>query len=628
MPEEIQVKDILKQLIQLVVGSEDGAKAVGGISVNPNSGSATQKTIAEVFKLISSNESTKSSDALAQTTSDMFSDLANVFEAYYSKEENKDILKETWNAIQNTQDPEEKAKHITHLFLPELNIPEDNIVKRWKLSNVKANPQPFKPTEVAIQLNALYTLPLGEVTDQPSELTDSWNSIKDNPEAKCADYDHPVPMFVKDADHELITCLAELDEEMTFEKEQNVFPADYKLPLLISVSVTHKFIDGICGDWISHLLTQNHYRHLNCYVITESKIDALKENFIPNGSPVFTVLGKYATHFNALKYMQLFMEKGYGIRAGFKLDTDEGVRSKDLFAATGKTWFQTLCHDLWGGTATDIHNQEVYLGVNEGEYVNKKDIDELGFKGALRCPDVSEPSSYRSAEIFFNKAFAHGACTRLYNQYNSLGDHISHPVVKGGGYGITNEGLRKFVPFTYSQTGRAEDQQFYFCSLSAGCRGIFQPNLRIAHYKSTGGAVHEAEQRTKATRFIGDMFRLVLFGHLVECLPEINNSKSPSTLKYDLDPMPGVFAGKLARLQAYLNILYRAYSFCEEGDEASGQALMTEGFEQILMLQKNIDSGSIKSDLVREKQQWEKLIQTIDALDSQKVKGLLEQFKI
>ena len=35
----------------------------------------------------------------------------------------------------------------------------------------------------------------------------------------------------------------------------------------------------------------------------------------------------------------------------------------------------------------------------------------------------------------------------------------------------------------------------------------------------------------------------------------------------DIDPMPGVFAGPLARIQSYLNLLYKAYAFCEKNQK-------------------------------------------------------------
>jgi len=164
----------------------------------------------------------------------------------------------------------------------------------------------------------------------------------------------------------------------------------------------------------------------------------------------------------------------------------------------------------------------------------------------------------------------------------------------GGGYGITNDGLRKAVPFTFSKVGRAEDQQFYFSSLSSGCVGIFHPNLRIAHYKGVGGAVSQAEEKTVVTRFIGDLYRLVIFGELAEKFG----------IKEKIDPMPGVFAGKLARAQAFLNLLLKSYSFSANGKKELAEILLKDGLAEIHQLKKEIDSGTIQNQIEKEGEEY------------------------
>ena len=117
-----------------------------------------------------------------------------------------------------------------------------------------------------------------------------------------------------------------------------------------------------------------------------------------------------------------------------------------------------MCHEYWGGTAEDARGMPVYLGVNAGEYINERDIKTFGYENSLRKPDVKFDGNFIGADIFFNKGIAHARATALYNQAaGRLDDFISHPVVKGGGYGIDNYSLRKYVPFTFSEVGRAED---------------------------------------------------------------------------------------------------------------------------------------------------------------------------
>jgi len=317
-----------------------------------------------------------------------------------------------------------------------------------------------------------------------------------------------------------------------------------------------------------------------------------------------------------LKYFQLLLDKTEGYRAGFKLDTDEGIRSHDLHAATGKTWFQTLCHPYWGGSARDDQGRPVYLGVNQGEYINEKDIHAFGYANCLRKPDVSFDGNYQGPAIFFNKGVAHAKTTALYNhEVDKLEDFCSHPVVKGGGYGIDNIALRKHIPFTLSKVGRAEDQQFYMAGLSGGNRGIFAPDLRIAHYKQS---VATTENATEVTRFLGDMFRLVIFQELVAILG----------VKDDIDPMPGVFAGELARLQAFLSILYKSYTYCAAGETPKGDLLFDRGLKELQALIREIDSGNIRSCWQNEQKDWEAFIQSVDACDREQLATTLRSLEV
>lgn len=218
-------------------------------------------------------------------------------------------------------------------------------------------------------------------------------------------------------------------------------------------------------------------------------------------------------HFNALKYTQLLQEKAYGIKAGFKLDTDEGIRSREAHALTGKTWLQLMCHTCWGARAVDWKGRPVTLDINEGEYVNSTDMDRLGYKSS----------------------------------------------------------------------------------------------------------VQSAEHRTRASRFIGDMYRLIIFQELVRCLG----------VKDDIDPMPGVFAGELARCQAFFCLIYCAYAFAAEGDRESCDQLMGAGRNELNQLQREIDSGIVETKLNEEHRMWQSFIREVDALDdSGHVRDLLDELAI
>lgn len=616
---------LFAKTLALVAGLDaSGAPPYGGTAVDTGKGKPEQNSrfeniITAVYKwsIFGSDPEKERTihaeeDRLLAGLMNTAAEAREIFCSFYSRPGNKEKAARAFEMLEDPErTAEEKAAVIAETWAPETGMSDEDIIRRWRLSDAAPNPDSIGPTEVLIQLNALYTLP--EPYRLPGEFRRTAEKVLQNPGRKVADYDHPVHLYEHDENHELINCLREMEEDLAFEKERNVLPAGYKLPVLLSVSVTHENLDSICGEWIIGKIKSLGLVHTRVLVLTEKTINTIKRQILHKDIGTYSVFGKYGVHFNALKYTQLLFERACGIRAGFKLDTDEGMRSRDLFKATGKTWLQTLCHELWGGTAIDWKGRKVELACNLGEYINEKDIARLGYEGSMRKPDVKAPENSLHGDILFNKGAAHGRATALYNRFDSLGDHISHTVVKGGGYGITNNGLRRGVPFTLSLVGRAEDQQFYFSGINRGIRGIFHPDLRIAHYK---GAVASSEHKTAATRFIGDMYRLIIFQHLAEILD----------VKADIDPMPGVFAGGLARAQAFYHTLYKALRFFREGDNENGEYLLTEGLKELQELTAAIDAGEIRARLDIELNQWKEFIQAADSADSDKTAQLLEQF--
>ncbi|ADK79513.1 hypothetical protein Spirs_0357 [Sediminispirochaeta smaragdinae DSM 11293] len=507
------------------------------------------------------------------------------------------------------------ATAVAEFWAPEIKGEKQEAVKHWRLRSAEPNPKPIKASEILLQLNGLYTLPETIPDELPDELKDAGKRLLAHPGAKVADYDHPVPLFQDDESHELVSCLARLEDDIAYEKSIGLLPVHHKVPILLSVSVTHEHLDEVVCAWIAYLLGKRLYHHFRLYLLTEERCRYIDRKLFGGGMPQFGVAGAYGRHFTALKYSSLLFERGWGIRASFKLDTDEGILSRNLKEATGKSWFETLCHPLWGAQAVDPKGQTVYLGVNEGEYVNSNDIDTLGYPEALRTPDVKLPASHAGRDLFFQKGFAHGNATAWYNEFDDLEELISHPVVKGGGYGITNDGIRQAAPFTWSKVGRAEDQQFYFSALSGGVRGIFHPNLRIAHYKN---AVSGAEHKTESTRLAGDMYRLVQFSFLAEYFG----------VKEELDPMPGVFASRLARAQAFFHLIHRAAAFLMEGKGDHASFLLSEGLRSLADFEKLIDSGKALEEIEKERALWRQFINTTDTLSAGVVREVIDSCEV
>jgi hypothetical protein len=612
MSKRERAEELLRKTVSAVIGTET-TDALGKVDL---AGGASGGRAVHLLHALSKGKALKAEggeqpagpdapDALLQLTERG----AETFLSYYSAE-GTEAAEMVLRLFEEGIDTELLAKEISLVWAPELRLRDEEILPKWRLRDLKANPAAIAPTEIVIQLNALYTLPETVPKDLPPDLAESAQRAMERPGRKIADYDHPVHLFESGKNHELESCLRELDGDLSFEKERGVLPEDYRLPILLSVSVTHEGIDELTGRWIYRLVEKAGYRHLRLIVLTEGLCRRIREELFGGKFELFSVFGKYGRHFNALKYGQLLLEKALGVRAGFKLDTDEGIRSRELYKRTGRTWFETMCHPYWGGSAKDSEGKEVDLAVNEGEYVNSTDIERLGYNDALRCPDVAVPDTWTGTTMFFQKGFAHGRATALYNRFETVEEGISHPVVKGGGYGITNDGLRKAAPFTFSWVGRAEDQQFYFSGLRGGLRGIFHPNLRIAHYKAS---VAGAEKKTAAGRFLGDMYRLIIFSHLVERWG----------VKELIDPMPGVFAGPLARAQAALSLLYKSCEFAAEGNVEAARYLLGEGAQELVELEDRIDDGTVDRLVDEEAGEWRRFIEELEKVDAGAVQRVL-----
>jgi hypothetical protein len=603
-----QIKEIMFEAIEHVVGFNN-KRPLGGTPYHNTTSGKSGQTVSDFFH---SFLTARSADGL------MFEKQAsraiNSFVEFYSKESNYPCLIQMWEKFNNTTEDNVKAEILMKIFVPELDTTDSEVLKKWKLHDFLPNTKPYKPDEITIQLNSLYTLP-EEIDERvPANITRPWYKISKENLTHIADYDHPVPIFAKDKHHELITCLTEMDQDIAFEKEKGVFNKDHKVIITLSISVTHAELDQIASRWVEWLIEEGHFFNLSIIILSEFNIKIIRDRLLQSKSEIFSVFGKYAVHFNALKYSQLLLEKAYKIRAGFKLDTDEGIRSSDLYRTTGKTWFQTLCHNYWGGTGKDSNLNDVYLGVNEGEYINSVDIDTHTYPKAYRMPEVKIPASFINQQIIFFKGYAQGYVTKLYNTFLNVEEGVSHPVVKGGGYGIDNHALKRFKPFALSHVGRAEDQQFYFSGLSKGIRGIFHPDLRIAHYKQS---VQTSETKQKGTKFLGDMYRLLIFSHLITII----------NVKNEIDPFPGLFAGELSYFQYFFNLMYQTLCFSSKNNEEISSYLLETGLPELEKLIAEIESGKIKNKLEEEQQMWNNFVTTVDNLTTDEVKPILDTMK-
>ena len=593
----------------------DGNEALGKTSIDKASGGTLSEALAEFFK----NELSGKPDPGVLPEADIlkrfYRPAEQSFINYYEDPANSETLQKYAEIIFKTSDALKRASAIAALWSPDLNKNSEDIYSSWKLSKVEKNPDPYTPDEIIIQLNALYspaeqTAPGGVSPDT----AEAYNLYMQGSPEKIAVYDHPVPVFTRGAEHELEKCLAELDIDVLHEKEAGVFPSDKKLKVLISISTTHRNLDSICEMWLADILTELEIKNLDCYILSETKCREL-DSIMGAAAKIFTVQGKYACHFGALKYAQLIFEKAYGTRAGFKLDTDEGIHSADMKSVSGKTWLQQLCHPYWGGKAVNAEGKNITLGFNIGEYVDSRDMDSLGYSKAIRTPEVKINNDLRGPYLLFSKGACQARGTELLNRAQQLEDFISHPLVKGGGYGVDNITLRTAVPVGFSMTGRAEDQQFYFSAVNSGVQGIFNPLLRIIHYKAD---VAKSEHKNEAARNIADIYRMLLFRELMTYLDIIDHTV----------PFPSNFASPLSEAQVFWLWLYLMFSASASGREDDAREYLTEGLRQLPPLLDDINAGRVTRLFEEERKAWTEFISAVDRMNQPDAEKWLEGLRL
>jgi hypothetical protein len=611
------VKKIYLEILKAYLGLRPGTKALGGVGLDKARPGTLSEELGWFFKSIVSG-----TDITGQRLSGKYRDrmmwfyrrIKGSFVHKYASHKKNTFFNNHAMVVLTEKDPESLGRAIAELWSPEIAYDLDKKFKEWQLSKVKPNKRPIKPTQVMIQLNALYGPPDLDSLDVPKSLENEYDDVIKDPGKKIAAYDHPVPLFAPEEEHELIKCLMEMDRDIEFEKSKKVLPRSRTMPVLISISTTHEKLDTVAEKWLKSIIKSIKLKHITCYLLSENNARRL-DKLLGNKAEIFTVTGKYACHFGALKYAQLIFGRAMGIRAGFKLDTDEGMMSRNLYKTTRKTWLQTLCHSYWGGKAVNFKGKEVYLGFNIGEYVDSRDIGKLGYKKAMRTPEVKPVKSYLGPFVLFPKHINQAQGTALFNRTKKLRDFISHPLVKGGGYGVDNEALRKYHPFGFSKVGRAEDQQFYFSTLKQGLVGIFHPDLRIIHYKE---AVKNVEHKHMVGTVVADLYRMLLFKFLMDMLG----------VKKEADPFPGCYAGDLIRAQVFFCWLYLVFSESAKGNEDLAREFLEEGLNELIPLIKEQDRGEIKAQFQKEKAAWKSFTDSVRKMDKAKAGKWVESLRI
>jgi len=420
-------------------------------------------------------------------------------------------------------------------------------------------------------------------------------------------YDHPIPVGTKPQNNEILYGLQHLDKAVEFEKARGTCKPGRRVPVVLSVSVTHRGLDGVAREYLEgELRSSGGLRHLDIFVFGEQDARAIVEQVLApvlwtgmqrSGSErssmgtesnleelrqalaVFGADGEYGRHYSFLKAIAPLWQiiKDERIRATFKIDLDQVFPQDELVEETGKSAFQLLASPLWGALGRDDHGNGVELGMIAGALVNEQDIG----KG-LFTPDVDYPRKPPEGEelVFFSR-YPQAMSTRAemmtrYDGTNGLDGEstcLQRIHVTGGTNGIRTDTLRKFRPFTPSFIGRAEDQAYILSTFQdpqsrTPCLGyLHQPGLIMRHDKASFAAA--AIKAAASGKQVGDYVRMILFSAYAAVLPG-----GVPEVKKRIDPFTGSFVSRLPVTIALLRFMVKA----EDINRSSGEGAAREFF--------------------------------------------------
>ena len=163
--------------------------------------------------------------------------------------------------------------------------------------------------------------------------------------------------------------------------------------------------------------------------------------------------------------------------------------------------------------------------------------------------------------------------------------------------------------------GRAEDQQFYFSAINSGVQGIFNPLLRIIHYKAS---VAGSEHKHEAGRNIADIYRMLLFKELMSHLYVVEKTR----------PFPANYASQLSAAQVPLLWCYLVFKSSAAGDEATAEEYLAEGRRQLLPLYDEIAEGRVTERFEHERSAWKEFISAVDEMKQEDAADWIDSLKL
>lgn len=539
------------------------------------------------------------------------------------------------------------VEHMRKVFFPEgVSLNEDRSAEIGKLrakrrvAVTRLNPSPVTSpaTEVLFSSNILITVPPASKGIAGLAVRASLKEMLEEAvkEDQLYWYDHPVPVGVPAENNEVLYGLEGLDRAVGFEKERGTIGREERAVCVLSVSVTHKGLQGIVKEYLEdELKKEKDIRHLDVYVFTEADtLKIIEDLLMPAASeyfgtkehgPLYEVIGvdgEYGRHYSFLKAVSAFWQVlvDPGIKGTFKIDLDQVFPQEELAAQSGASAFEHLKTPLWGAEGIDSSGNDVELGMIAGALVNQKDI-----ANGLFTPDVRFPDGGITAdELVFFSRLPQALSTEAEMMTRYAGDEydgekscIQRIHVTGGTNGITVDALRKHRPFTPTFIGRAEDQAYILSVLFKGdhkLRYVHKDGLIMRHDKEAFAA--EAIKAAATGKLIGDYIRTLMFSYYAEALPW-----PVDEIKDAIDPFTGCFVSKIPLTVVYLRFSLKLALVLDQGSREKNCEGLELGLSGIRRLHETIrklsaDPNPLIAQFKKEKDGWDLFYDILDKLEA------------
>jgi hypothetical protein len=570
-------------------------------------------------------------------------ETADLYNNDKSFKEELDALYSWTSTPENCSDQYAGAEKIRKVFFPEgVSICGETRSKiellrekrRVKVTGLNPCPVSDPAKEILITSNILITVPpLSEDIDTIDVSAGLRQVLKQIiKEEQLYWYDHPVPAGVRPEHNEIIYGLEGLDNAVEFEKQRGVIDRDASVTCVLSVSVTHKGLQGIVKDLLEdELRKEKNIKHLDLYVFTEAETAGLVDDVFSHLdenlsdtehcllNEVFGVDGEYGRHYSFLKavaaFWQVFVDNN--IRGTFKIDLDQVFPQKELVEQGGLSAFEHFRTPLWGAEGVDSEGSAVELGMIAGALVDQKDIAD-----SLFTPDVCFPADKAKGDelVFFSRLpQALSTEAEMMTRYNNdeldgIERCIQRIHVTGGTSGILVDSLRRHRPFTPTFIGRAEDQAYILSVLFSGnqnyLRYVHKDGLIMRHDKEAFAA--EAIKTAATGKIIGDYIRILMFSYYVKALPWPFGN-----IKNEIDPFTGCFVSRIPLTVVYLRFALKLASFFADNSKeknVKGLEFVRMGVKRLNETVRQLTSGPnpLLEQFKREQNGWNLYYELLD----------------